>query len=174
TAMNGTTIEIQSTDAEGRLVLADALVWAERRLDPIAIVDVATLTGSVRGALGDEYAGLFSRHDALAAQLASAGESTGERLWRLPLDESYAADIRSPIADIRNGGPASSGAGAGQGAYFIGEFVSRDLPWAHLDIAGVAWGPPNDWKPDGSSGYAVRLLERFVRDFQPIDAASGG
>lgn len=167
TAMNGTTIEIESTDAEGRLVLADALAWAERNLDPAVVVDVATLTGAVRGALGDEYAGLFSRHDALADQLSEAAEATGELVWRLPLDDAYASDIRSPIADIRNGG-GGSGAGAGTGAYFIGEFISRDIPWAHLDIANVAWSGANDWKPNGSAAFGVRLLERFVLDYQPI------
>lgn len=166
TAMNGRTIEIESTDAEGRLVLADALVWAERNLDPAVVIDVATLTGAVRGALGDDYAGLFSRHDALADQLSEAAEATGELVWRLPLDDSYASDIRSMIADIRNGG--GSGAGAGTGAYFIGEFISRDIPWAHLDIANVAWSGANDWKPNGSAAFGVRLLERFVLDYQPI------
>ncbi len=170
TAMNGTTIEVISTDAEGRLVLADALSWAERHLDPVAVVDVATLTGAVGGALGGEYAGLFSRHDALAAQLNAAGSATGELLWRLPIDDSYAADMRSPIADLRNQG--GTGAGAGTGAYFIGEFISREIPWAHLDIANVAWTAPNDWKPEGSAAFGVRLLERFVRDFQPIEAES--
>lgn len=172
TAMNGTTIEIESTDAEGRLVLADALAWAERNLNPAVVIDVATLTGAVRGALGDEYAGLFSRHDALADQLNQAADATGELLWRLPLDDSYAADVRSPIADIRNGG-GGSGAGAGTGAYFIGEFISRDIPWAHLDIASVAWSSANDWKPNGSAAFGVRLLERFVRDYQPIPRGTG-
>ena len=165
TAMNGKTIEIVSTDAEGRLVLADALSWIDANLQPAAVVDVATLTGAVRGALGDEYAGLFSRHDALADQLAAAGETVGEPLWRLPLHPSYGADISSTIADLKNGG--GEGAGAGTGAHFIGEFISRDTPWAHLDIAGVAYGAANDTKPAGSAGFSVRLLERFVRDFQP-------
>jgi leucyl aminopeptidase len=169
TAMNGKTIEVISTDAEGRLVLADALVWAERNLAPAAVVDVATLTGAVRGALGDEYAGLFSRHDALADQLEAAGRAVREPLWRLPLHDSYGADVSSTIADIKNGGGAA-GAGAGTGAYFIGEFISRDIPWAHLDIANMAWSGANDWKPDGSAGFGVRLLERFVRDFQPMTA----
>jgi leucyl aminopeptidase len=173
TAMNGTTIEIESTDAEGRLVLADALVWAERNLDPAVVVDVATLTGAVRGALGDEYAGLFSRHNALADQLGEAADATGELVWRLPLDDSYASDIRSPIADIRNGA-GGAGAGAGTGAYFVGEFISRDIPWAHLDIANVAWSAANDWKPNGSAAFGVRLLERFVRDYQPIPRGEDG
>jgi leucyl aminopeptidase len=171
-AMNGRTIEVINTDAEGRLVLADALSWAERNLNPAAIVDVATLTGAVRGALGDDYAGLFSRHNALADQLAAAGEAVGERLWRLPLHASYAEDMRSNIADIRNTS-SGTGAGAGTGAHFIGEFVSRDIPWAHLDIANMAWSGASDWKPDGSAGFSVRLLERFVRDYQPIARGPG-
>jgi leucyl aminopeptidase len=166
TAMNGKTIEIGSTDAEGRLVLADAMSYADRHLNPAVVVDVATLTGSVRGALGDEYAGLFSRHDALADQLQAAGEIAGEELWRLPLHDSYGRDTSSQIADIRNGG--GGGAGAGVGAYFIGEFISREIPWAHLDIANMAWTSANDWKPDGSAAFSLRLLERFVRDFQPV------
>jgi len=172
TAMNGKTIEVINTDAEGRLVLADALSYAERHLNPSVVVDLATLTGAVRGALGDEYAGLFSRHDALADQLQAAGEVTGERLWRLPLHASYAEDMRSNIADIRNTG-SGTGAGAGTGAYFIGEFISREIPWAHLDIANMAYSSANDWKPDGSAGYGVRLLERFVRDFQPVPRGLG-
>jgi leucyl aminopeptidase len=171
TAMNGMTIEVTSTDAEGRLVLADALAWAERNLDPAVIVDVATLTGSMTQAVGDDYAGLFSRHDALAEQLAASGEATGERLWRLPLHPSYAEATRSPIADIKNTG--EGGAGGGTGAYFIGQFVSREIPWAHLDIASVAWSGANDWKPAGSAGFGVRLLEHFVRTYQPVPRGEG-
>ncbi len=168
TAMNGMTIEIINTDAEGRLVLADAIVWAERTLDPAVVIDVATLTGSVRGALGDDYAGLFSRQDPLADQLMQAGVAVGEPLWRLPLHPSYASDMASPIADIRN--TAGEGTpGAGIGAHFIGAFVDH-TPWAHLDIANMAWGGPSDIAPDGSTGYAVRLLQRFVLDYQPIPA----
>jgi leucyl aminopeptidase len=172
TAMNGKTIEVINTDAEGRLVLADALAYAERHLNPAVVVDLATLTGAVRGALGDEYAGLFSRHDALADQLQAAGGATGERLWRLPLHASYAEDMRSNIADIRNTG-TGTGAGAGTGAHFIGEFISREIPWAHLDIANMAYSGANDWKPDGSAGFGVRLLERFVRDYQPVPRGPG-
>jgi leucyl aminopeptidase len=171
TAMNGRTIEIISTDAEGRLVLADAIVWAERNLDPAVIVDVATLTGSVGGALGDEYAGLFSRHDALAAQLTTAGAAVGEPLWRLPLHPSYAQDLASTTADIKNTG--EGGAGAGTGAHFIGYFVDPDTPWAHLDIANVAYGGASDVKPAGSAGFAVRLLERFVLDWRPVPREPG-
>ena len=163
TAMNGKTIEVINTDAEGRLVLSDALVWSERNLKPAVLVDIATLTGAVGTALGDDYAGLFSRHDDLAAKLTAAGAATGEDLWRLPLHPSYAKDVSSTIADIKNSG--EGGAGAGTGAWFIGEFISRDIPWAHLDIAGVAYGAPADWKPAGSAGFGIRLLDRFVRDW---------
>lgn len=171
TAMNGRTIEVISTDAEGRLVLADAVVWADTRLAPAAIVDVATLTGSVGGALGNDYAGLFSRHDALADQLRSAGDATGERLWRLPLHPSYVGATSSPIADLKNSG--EGGAGAGTGAHFIGYFARPETPWAHLDIANMAYGAANDVKPAGSAGFSVRLLERFVRDFQPVAKEKG-
>jgi leucyl aminopeptidase len=163
TAMNGKTIEIISTDAEGRLVLADALVWAERNLKPAAVVDLATLTGAIRTALGDDYAGLFARGDALAERLMTASEQSGEQLWKLPLHPSYAKDTASTIADIKNSG--EGGAGAGTGAWFIGEFVSRDIPWAHIDIAGVAYGAANAVKPAGSSGFGVRLLDRLARDW---------
>lgn len=164
TALNGKTIEVISTDAEGRLVLADALVWAERNLKPSAIVDVATLTGAVRTALGDDYAGLFGRGDALLNRVMAAGEQTGEHLWKLPLHPSYAKDTSSTIADIKNSG--EGGAGAGTGAWFIGEFVSRDTPWAHIDIAGVAYGGANSVKPAGSAGFGVRLLDRLARDWE--------
>lgn len=162
-AMNGKTIEIVSTDAEGRLVLADALAYAQARLKPAAVVDVATLTGAVGTALGGEYAGLFSRHDALAAQIDAAGKATGEDVWRLPLHPSYSDDLKSTYADMKNGG--GSGAGAGIGAHFIGEFVDRQTPWAHIDMANVGWSDK------GSAGWGVRLLERFVRDFKPVPPA---
>ena len=171
-ALNGRTIEILNTDAEGRLVLADAVALAERRFRPAAIVDVATLTGAVGTALGDEYAGLFSRSDALAAQLLAAGRATGEELWRLPLHENYAEDMESGIADIQNvveGGRP----GAGLGAHFIGFFVA-DTPWAHLDIAGVDGASGDDpTVPEGMAGFGVRLLDRFVRDFRPVAGAGG-
>ncbi|WP_288016935.1 leucyl aminopeptidase [Blastomonas sp.] len=165
-AMNGKTIEIISTDAEGRLVLADAVAYADAKLNPAAIVDMATLTGSIVTALGDDYAGMFSRHDPLATQLLQAGEASGDDLWRMPLHASYADDTKSTIADIKNSG--ASGAGAGAGAHFIGAFVKPETPWAHIDIAGMAWGGASDVKAAGSTGYGVRLLEAFVRNFQPV------
>lgn len=174
-AMNGKTIEILNTDAEGRLVLADAVAYAERQFRPAAIVDVATLTGAVSGALGDEYAGLLTRHDGLAGQLTAAGKATGEELWRLPLHPNYADDMKSDIADIKNvvegGGP-----GAGLGGHFIGYFVEA-TPWAHLDIAGVDWKKADTpTVPMGAAAFGVRLLDRFVRDFRPVpaQAAPGG
>ena len=168
--MSGQTFEIMSTDAEGRMVLVDAIAWAQRELEPRLLIDIATLTGSQVTALGDEYAGLFSRHDDLAAQLQAAGAASGEELWRLPLHPSYAKDLESPIADLRNGG-SSARAGAGVGAFFIGAWVAPELPWAHLDIASMAWrdDPALPTVPLGASGYGVRLLDRFVRDH--IEAA---
>ncbi|HEY0165001.1 MAG TPA: leucyl aminopeptidase, partial [Sphingomicrobium sp.] len=134
-AYNGKTIEVLNTDAEGRLVLADAVAYAERQYRPAAIVDIATLTGAITTALGNEYAGLFSRSDALADQLLAAGKASGEELWRMPLHPSYAKDMKSDIADIKN--VVESGSpGAGFGGHFIGYFVDK-TPWAHLDIAGV-------------------------------------
>ncbi|MFN3473666.1 MAG: leucyl aminopeptidase family protein [Blastomonas sp.] len=165
-AMNGKTIEIISTDAEGRLVLADAVAYADAKLNPAAIVDIATLTGSIVTALGDDYAGLFTRHKPLADQLLQAGDKSGDALWQMPLHPSYAEDTKSTIADIKNSG--ASGAGAGAGAHFIGAFIKPETPWAHIDIAGMAWGGSSDTKAAGSTGYGVRLLEAFVRDFQPV------
>ena len=170
-AYNGKTIEILNTDAEGRLVHADAVAYAERRFKPAAIVDLATLTGAKVTALGDEYAALFSRQDALAAQIEAAGDAAGEPVWRLPLHRNYAKDLDSAIADIKNvsegGGP-----GAGHGAHFIGYFVGEDTPWAHLDIAGNEMGSGSDTGPEGATGFGVRLLDRFVRDFRPVSASS--
>ena len=159
---SGKTFEIMSTDAEGRMVLTDALWYVQRQHKPKLVIDVATLTGAVVTALGGDYAGLFSRDDALAAQLLAAGEASGEALWRLPLREDYGKRLKSPIADLRNGGGSP---GAGMGAYFIGEWVDRSLPWAHLDIAGADWNDSSrPTVPEGASAFGVRLLDRFVRD----------
>jgi leucyl aminopeptidase len=170
-AYNGKHIEIINTDAEGRLVLADAVAYAERRFRPAAIVDVATLTGSKVTALSDEYAGLFSRDDALAAQLSAAGQTTGEELWRLPLHPNFEKDMKSTFADIRNVVEGGS-PGASLGATFIGAFVTEATPWAHLDIAGNELADDaRPTGPKGAVGYGVRLLDRFVRDFRPVQAA---
>ena len=160
--MSGKTIEIMSTDAEGRLVLADAVWYAQEKFHPKLLVDVATLTGSVRTALGDEYAGLFSNDTTVIRQMLEAGIKSGEEVWNLPLHPSYQKDIASPIADIRNGG-SSGMAGAGIGAEVIHTFIQPGTKWAHLDIAGMAWevgGQPT--VPLGAAGYAVQLLDKLV------------
>jgi len=170
-AYNGKTIEILNTDAEGRLVLADGVAYAERKFKPAAIVDVATLTGAVVGALGDDYAGLFANNDALATQIEAAGEATGEAVWRLPLNAQHAKDMRSDIADIKNSAE-SGGPGASLGAQFIGYFIDGGTPWAHVDIAGMAWrSEALPTVPKGAAAFGVRLLDRFVRDFRPVPAA---
>ncbi|MDT9599119.1 leucyl aminopeptidase [Sphingosinicella rhizophila] len=170
-AYNGRTIEVLNTDAEGRLVLADAVAYGERRFRPSVIVDIATLTGAKVGALGNEYAALFTRSDPLAQQLLAAGTESGEEAWRLPLHPSYAEDLKSNYADIRNIAPGG-GPGAGIGAHFIGYFVTDATPWAHLDIAGNEFADSaRPTGPKGAIGYGVRLLDRFVRDFRPVPAS---
>ncbi|MGE3302480.1 MAG: leucyl aminopeptidase [Hyphomonadaceae bacterium] len=164
TAMSGQTIEVLNTDAEGRLVLADAVWYAQERFNANAVVDFATLTGAVIVALGHEHAGLFSNDDDLAHQLTVAGAAEGETLWRLPLGPGYDKMIDSPNADIKNiaGKPA---AGSIVGAQFIQRFVKTGVPWAHVDIAGVAWkpGPYEDpISPSWATGFGVRLVNRLV------------
>lgn len=161
----GKTIEILSTDAEGRLVLADAVQYVADRYKPFALVDIATLTGSVGRALGDKYAGLFAREDSVADRLMGAAKTSGEYLWRLPLHPAYAKAIRSNIADVKNSG-VTRAPGASAGAHFIGYFVDESLPWAHLDIAGVDWHTySSPLSPKGASGYGVRLLDQLARDW---------
>lgn len=164
--LSGKTIEVLNADAEGRLVLADANEYVAKAAKPRAIITLATLTGAIVSALDDEYAGLFSRDDALAGALAKSGADTGEALWRMPLHKNYAEDMKSDIADIKNvnegGGP-----GAGLGAHFVGYFVDPATPWAHLDIAGVAWADrASALTPKGSSAFGVRLLDSFVRTWK--------
>lgn len=161
--MSGKTVEIMSTDAEGRLVLADAVWYAQEQYKPSLLVDVATLTGAVGGALSDEYAGLFSREDATADSLVKAGDLAGEDLWRLPLHANHDKQIKSFIADIKNSDTGSPGASTG--AAFIGAFVKPETPWAHLDIAGVDWrAEAEPTRPLGASGFGVRLLDQLARD----------
>jgi leucyl aminopeptidase len=159
-ALNGKTIEVISTDAEGRLILADALSYASR-YKPAAVVDVATLTGACVTALGqDVAAGLFSNSEPLLARLRAAGELAGEKLWPLPLYEEYREKIKSTVADIRNSGGRMGGVGTS--AAFLREFTS--YPWAHLDIAGVALREnPNGFTAKGATGFAVRTLAEFAR-----------
>ena len=162
TAMTGTTIEIVNTDAEGRLVLADALAYTEDKFKPRIIVDLATLTGAIIVALGHHHAGLFASDDRLAEALFKAGQATGERVWRLPLAKEYDKLIDSKFADVKNAG--SREAGSITGAQFLKRFV-KDTPWAHLDVAGTAFGSPQtDTNKSWASGWGVRLLDRLVAD----------
>jgi leucyl aminopeptidase len=162
TSMSGQTIEVLNTDAEGRLVLADALWYCNERFKPGFIVNLATLTGAIIVALGSEYAGLFSNNDELANRLVQAGTDSGERLWRMPLGPEYDKIIDSKNADMKNTGGRN--AGSITAAQFLQRFV-KDTPWAHLDIAGTAMGSPsNEINQSWASGYGVRLLDRLVRD----------
>ena len=162
TSMSGQTIEIHNTDAEGRLVLADALWYTQQQFKPRAIVDLATLTGAMIIALGHEYAGMFSNDDTLSEQLDAAGKASGEPVWRLPLGDAYDKMLTSECADMKNiGGRA---AGSITAAQFLQRFI-QDTAWAHLDIAGMAWsGKDRALSPKGATGYGVRLLDRFVKD----------
>jgi leucyl aminopeptidase len=163
TAMSGVTIEVVNTDAEGRLVLADALHYAKEHFKPRLMIDLATLTGAIVVALGHEQAGMFSTDDALAEQLTAAGNAVGEKVWRMPLGEDYAKHIKSDIADIKNVGRARQ-AGASAGAVFLQRFVG-EVPWAHLDIAGVAWSSRDlPLAAKGATGFGVRLLDRLIAD----------
>jgi leucyl aminopeptidase len=163
TSMSGQTIEVINTDAEGRLVLCDALTWVQREYAPAAIVDLATLTGAIIAALGNEYGGLFANDEDLAAKLTAAGLASGDKLWRFPMGSTYDKMLDSPIADMKNIG--SRYAGSITAAQFLQRFVDKGTPWAHLDIAGMVWAdkPGQTWDK-GATGYGVRLLDRYVRD----------
>jgi len=163
-SMSGKTIEVINTDAEGRLVLADALHYTETRFKPQAMVNLATLTGAIIASLGKEYGGLFANSDDLVSQLVSAGEATGERLWQMPMGPAYDRMLKSHIADMKNiGGPYG---GAITAACFLARFVEA-TPWAHLDIAGKAWSDSSTATvPKGGTGYGVRLLNRLIDDWQ--------
>jgi leucyl aminopeptidase len=161
-SMSGQTIEVLNTDAEGRLVLADVLWYAQDRFKPVAMVNLATLTGAIITALGVENVGLFSNDDAFTDKLNKAGQAVGETMWRLPLSDAYDKLIDSDIADMKNIGDGT--AGSIIGAQFLQRFVN-DVPWAHLDIAGVAWTKKDSpTVPKGASGWGVRLLDQLVRD----------
>ncbi len=162
TAANGKTIEVNNTDAEGRLVLADCLCHAVGE-GAERLVDLATLTGAVIVALGSTYAGLMSNDDALATQISAAGERTGEIVWRLPLHEEYDALIKGTYGDFDNA-PEGRKAGTIVGATFLANFVG-ETPWAHLDIAGSAWDLGRAYVGKGASGYGVRLLVELARSF---------
>ena len=160
--MSGQTIEVLNTDAEGRLVLADALWYCNQRFEPKFMVNLATLTGAIMVALGQGHAGLFSNNDELATRLTDAGLATQEKVWRMPMGSEYDKLIDSKNADMKNIGGRYGGAITA--AQFLQRFV-RETPWAHLDIAGTAMGSPsNEINQSWGSGFGVRLLDRLVRD----------
>ncbi len=159
---SGQTVEIINTDAEGRMVLADVLHYAQKRFEPRFMVDLATLTGAIIVALGHEYAGCFSNDDALSERLAAAGRETGEKLWRMPMHDAYDKGLKSDIADMKHVGGRPGGAITA--AHFLQRFVTG-RPWAHLDIAGMAWASKDaPLHAKGATGYGVRLLDRLVAD----------
>ena len=163
-SMSGQTIEIINTDAEGRLVLADVVWYAAQRFKPKFMIDLATLTGAIIVALGQEYAGMFANNDELSARLTTAGEETGEKVWRMPLAAEYDKMIDSKFADVKNTGGSRWG-GAITAAQFIKRFVDDKIPWAHLDIAGTGFDSrQNDVNRSWGSGWGVRLLDRLVAD----------
>jgi leucyl aminopeptidase len=164
-SMSGQTIEVLNTDAEGRLVLADALTYTQRTFKPKFVVDLATLTGAIMVALGSENAGLFSNDDKLARRIHDAGQAVGEPVWRLPLGPGYDKMIRSKIADMKNI-TGSTYAGSIAAAQFLQRFVDKGQPWAHLDMAGTAWqdGEQKALVPSWGVGWGVRLLDRLVAE----------
>ena len=164
-AMDGTTIEVLNTDAEGRLILADALAYAKKKVKPDTIIDLATLTGAVITALGHELSGMFATTDALRDALTRAGEATGETVWPLPLLECHKEQMKGEVADLRNINDPGQGNGSTAGAAFLAHFVG-DTEWCHLDIAGTAWGARGRDYVGGAqgSGVGVRLLLRYLKD----------
>ncbi|MBX9885498.1 MAG: leucyl aminopeptidase [Novosphingobium sp.] len=163
TSMSGQTVEVINTDAEGRLVLCDAVTWVQKEYAPATIIDLATLTGAIIVSLGHEHAGMFCNDDLLAGQLDAAGKASGDTLWRMPLGSAYDKLIDSPIADMKNVGPRYGGSITA--AQFIQRFVDKGVAWAHLDIAGTVWVEKSGATHDkGATGFGVRLLDRYVRD----------
>ncbi len=163
TSMSGQTIEVLNTDAEGRLVLSDALHWAQEQYDPAHIVDFATLTGAMIIALGNEHGGVFANDDDLAGKLVSAGKSVNDKLWQMPLGAAYDKLIDSPIADMKNIG--GRGAGSITAAQFLQRFIKKGTAWAHCDIAGMVWSDkPGHAHDKGATGYGARLIDKFVAD----------
>jgi leucyl aminopeptidase len=163
----GKTVEVQNTDAEGRLVMADALVLATERDQPDAIVDIATLTGAALRALGPKLAVVIGNNQPLVDQLVLAGERTDERFWQLPLERRYRAQLNSEIADLKNMGDDAN-AGAITAALFLEEFVAG-RPWAHLDIAGtMSVGADDSWRSWGATGFGARLLLDLAMTFKPL------
>jgi leucyl aminopeptidase len=171
TTLSGQTVEVINTDAEGRMVLADALWYCQDRFKPRVMIDLATLTGAIMSALGGDIGGLFSNDEPLAANLLAASAATGERLWRLPLPEDYAKALESRAADVKHVGDRFGGAITA--ALFLKRFVG-ETPWAHLDVGMTVWKAKSTvpTSPDGATGFGVRLLDRLVADFYE-DGARG-
>jgi leucyl aminopeptidase len=163
TTMSGQTVEVINTDAEGRLVLADAVCYVQRNFKPTTVIDLATLTGAILISLGHEWAGLFSNNEDLASALLKAGGESGDKLWRMPLAESFDRLIDSPIADMKNVGPREGGSITA--AQFIQRFIENGVRWAHVDMAGKAWSDkPSSTYDKGATGFGVRLLDQYVSD----------
>jgi leucyl aminopeptidase len=163
TTMSGQTVEVINTDAEGRLVLADAVCYVQRNFKPSTVVDLATLTGAILISLGHEWAGLFSNNEELASELIKAGTESGDKLWRMPLGEPFDRLIDSPIADMKNVGPREGGSITA--AQFIQRFIENGVKWAHVDMAGKAWSDKaSSTYEKGATGFGVRLLDQFVAD----------
>jgi leucyl aminopeptidase len=162
--MKGVSIEIISTDAEGRLILADAVYYAQQKYKPKMLLNIATLTGSAARALSDEYAAVITRDFELSRKMMDIGERSGENVWPLPLHANHFEQIESPIADIKNSGAGNPGASIG--AAVVATFIDEELPWVHLDIAGVDWLEVDiDVAPKGSQGWGVRFMDQLVRDY---------
>ena len=165
TSYSGKTVEVLNTDAEGRLILADALTYVQQKFDPEIVIDLATLTGAILVALGMDYCGVFANDDDLWAKIDKSAKATGEKVWRMPMDENFRREMDSQFADIKNVGSGRFG-GSSLGAAFLSEFIDKDRKWAHLDIAGVATiksARPTNPKPF-ASGYGVRLLNDLIRE----------
>jgi len=163
TTMSGQTVEVINTDAEGRLVLADAVAYVQRTYQPSTIIDLATLTGAILISLGHEFAGLFTNDEQLADKLMQAADESGDKLWRMPLGDAFDRLLDSPIADMKNVGPREGGSITA--AQFIKRFIENGTKWAHLDIAGMAWSDkPSDTYDKGATGFGVRLLDQYVAD----------
>jgi len=161
--MSGQTVEVINTDAEGRLVLADAVAYVQRNYQPSTIIDLATLTGAILVSLGHEFAGLFSNDEQLAEKLMQAADESGDKLWRMPLGDAFDRLLDSPIADMKNVGPREGGSITA--AQFIKRFIENGTKWAHLDIAGMAWSDkPSETYDKGATGFGVRLLDQYVAD----------
>lgn len=164
-AMSGTTIEVDNTDAEGRLVLADVLWHVQERYGPNVVIDFATLTGAIQVALGHEFAGYMSNSDELSQHLEKASRNVGEKIWRLPLHKSYEPDIKSDIADIKNVG-CGRGAGSITAAMFLQHFIKKSTKWAHIDIAATEWDSKDRaLSQKGATGFGIRLMNDFIKNF---------